>query len=61
MDDGSGIASILEIASMLKQQKIKLKRSVIFMAATGEEKGELGSRYFATHPTVPPPEHRGGP
>ncbi len=44
MDDGSGIASILEIAQMLKEQKIKLKRSVIFMAATAEEKGELGSR-----------------
>jgi hypothetical protein len=53
MDDGSGIASILEIAAMLKEQKIKLKRSVIFMAATAEEKGELGSRYFASHPTVP--------
>jgi hypothetical protein len=53
MDDGSGIASILEIAAMLKEQKIKLKRSVIFMAATAEEKGELGSRYFAAHPTVP--------
>jgi hypothetical protein len=53
MDDGSGIASILEIAAMLKEQKIKLRRSVIFMAATAEEKGELGSRYFATHPTVP--------
>lgn len=53
MDDGSGIASILEIAQMLKEQKIKLKRSVLFMAATAEEKGELGSRYFANHSTVP--------
>jgi hypothetical protein len=53
MDDGSGIASILEIAAMLKEQKIKLKRSVLFIAVTGEEKGELGSRYFASHTTVP--------
>jgi Peptidase family M28 len=53
MDDGSGIASILEIAAMLKEQKVKLKRSVLFVAVCGEEKGELGSLYFAAHPTVP--------
>jgi Peptidase family M28 len=53
MDDGSGIASILEIATMLKEQKVKLKRSVLFMAAVAEEKGELGSKAFADHPTVP--------
>jgi Zn-dependent M28 family amino/carboxypeptidase len=53
MDDGSGIASILEIAHLIKEQKIKLKRSVLFLAVCGEEKGELGSRYFAGHPTIP--------
>ena len=29
------------------------RRSVLFVAVTGEEKGLLGSRYFALHPTVP--------
>ena len=29
------------------------KRSMLFLAVTGEEKGLQGSRYFATHPTVP--------
>ena len=53
MDDASGIATILEVARLLKQSKFKLKRSVIFLAVTAEEKGELGSRYFAAHPTVP--------
>ena len=53
MDDASGIATILEVARMLKESKFKLKRSVIFLAVTAEEKGELGSRYFAAHPTVP--------
>jgi Zn-dependent M28 family amino/carboxypeptidase len=38
---------------MLKAQKTKLKRSVIFIAVTGEEKGLLGSRYFSVNPTVP--------
>ena len=53
MDDASGIATILEVARLLKESKFKLKRSVIFLAVTAEEKGELGSRYFAAHPTVP--------
>jgi Zn-dependent M28 family amino/carboxypeptidase len=53
MDDASGIASVLEIARIMKEPGHKLKRSVIFLAVTAEEKGELGSRYFAEHPTVP--------
>jgi hypothetical protein len=53
MDDASGIASVLEIARMLKEPGHKLKRSLLFLAVTAEEKGELGSRYFAAHPTVP--------
>lgn len=53
MDNASGIASILEIARMLKESGMKPKRSIIFLAVTAEEKGELGSRYFASHPTVP--------
>jgi hypothetical protein len=53
MDDGSGIASILQIAQMIKDQKIKLKRSLLFVAVCGEEKGELGSKFYAVNPTVP--------
>ncbi len=55
MDDASGIASILEIApdpERVRRQRLA-KRSLIFLAVTGEEKGELGSRYFAARPTVP--------
>jgi hypothetical protein len=52
MDDASGIASVLEIARLMKQSGIKPKRSIIFLAVTAEEKGELGSRYFAMRPTV---------
>jgi Zn-dependent M28 family amino/carboxypeptidase len=53
MDDASGIASILEIARILKESGAKPRRSLIFLAVAGEEKGELGSRYFAARPTVP--------
>jgi hypothetical protein len=52
MDDASGIASVLEIARLMKESGMKPKRSVIFLAVTAEEKGELGSRYFAMRPTV---------
>jgi Zn-dependent M28 family amino/carboxypeptidase len=52
MDDASGIASILEIAHMLHAAKTPLKRSMLFVAVTGEEKGLQGSKYFAAHPTV---------
>jgi hypothetical protein len=52
MDDASGIASLIEIATMMKEQNVRLKRSVLFVAVTGEEKGLQGSLYFANHPTV---------
>jgi hypothetical protein len=52
MDDASGIASVLEIARIMKESGAKPKRSVLFVAVAAEEKGELGSRYFASHPTV---------
>ncbi len=50
MDNASGIASLIEIAKMLRNSN--LKRSVAFVAVTGEEKGLRGSRYFATNPTL---------
>src|SRR5579864_2188026 len=53
MDNASGIASVIETARLLKASGVKTKRSVLFLAVTAEEKGELGSRYFANHPTVP--------
>jgi hypothetical protein len=52
MDDASGIASLIEIARGMKEARAKPKRSILFLAVTGEEKGLLGSRYFAEHPTV---------
>lgn len=51
MDNASGTAALLDIAQSLKSAR--LKRSVLFVFVTGEEKGLLGSDYFAAHPTVP--------
>jgi Zn-dependent M28 family amino/carboxypeptidase len=53
MDNASGDAVLLDVAASLKRSPEKLKRSLLFVFVTGEEKGLLGSRYFATHPTVP--------
>jgi Zn-dependent M28 family amino/carboxypeptidase len=54
MDNASGSALLLDIASSLKKQPAALKRSLLFVFVTGEEKGLLGSKYFAAHPTVNP-------
>jgi Zn-dependent M28 family amino/carboxypeptidase len=53
MDDASGDASLIEIARALKAAHARPKRSILFLSVTAEEKGELGSEYFAAHPTVP--------
>jgi Zn-dependent M28 family amino/carboxypeptidase len=52
MDNGSGSALVLDIANSLHRSQTRLKRSVLFLFVTGEEKGLLGSKYFANLPTV---------
>lgn len=55
-DDGSGCAAILNMAGAFaeaKRQGEALKRSVIFMLFTGEEKGLLGSSFYTENPPVP--------
>jgi Zn-dependent M28 family amino/carboxypeptidase len=53
MDDASGVASVLETAKAFAANPVRPKRSILFVVFTAEEKGLLGSRYFAGHPTVP--------
>lgn len=52
-DNASGTAGIIALASALKESGIKLKRSVIFVAFSGEEMGLLGSKYFTKNSPVP--------
>jgi Zn-dependent M28 family amino/carboxypeptidase len=54
LDNASGSALLLDIAAHLKAHPEKLRRSILFVFVTAEEKGLLGSRYFAAHPTVDP-------
>lgn len=53
MDNASGVASLLEVARLFHLSGVKPKRSIIFLVVTAEEKGLLGSKYFAHHPTIP--------
>ena len=52
-DDGSGTTGVLEIAQAFARNPVRPKRSVMFIAHAGEEKGLLGSDYFTSHPLVP--------
>ncbi len=54
MDNASGTAVLLDVAESLQRLSEHPKRSLLFVFLTGEEKGLLGSRYFAAHPTVNP-------
>ena len=53
MDNASGIAGLIETAVAIRDAGTRLRRSLVFLAVTAEEKGLLGSRYYANHPTVP--------
>ncbi|MBS0375781.1 MAG: M28 family peptidase [Proteobacteria bacterium] len=56
MDNASGSALLLDLARTLDSSSQRPRRSVLFVWVTAEEKGLLGSRYFANHPTVPGPQ-----
>jgi hypothetical protein len=52
LDNGSGSAEMLEIARAFTRLPARPRRSILFVAVTGEEAGLLGSDYFAQYPTV---------
>lgn len=52
-DNALGCAGALELARHLAKQKGTLRRSVLFVFVTGEEKALLGSRYYCDNPVVP--------
>ena len=53
IDNAAGTAQLLEIARGFATLERKPKRSVLFIAVTAEEKGFLGSRFYAQHPLFP--------
>jgi Zn-dependent M28 family amino/carboxypeptidase len=55
-DDGSGTVAVIEMAQAFTQAKkdgFNPRRSILFLAVTGEEKGLLGSEYYTDHPVFP--------
>jgi Zn-dependent M28 family amino/carboxypeptidase len=52
-DNASGVAALLEVARAFASLPRAPRRSVLFVFVAGEEKGLLGSDYFANNPTVP--------
>lgn len=52
-DNASGVSALLEIARVLSLNTQQLKRSIIFLFLTGEERGFLGSQFYCLNPIVP--------
>ncbi|NQD38250.1 M20/M25/M40 family metallo-hydrolase [Permianibacter sp. IMCC34836] len=53
VDNASGVAALIEMARTFAADKKALRRSVLFVAVTAEEKGLLGSKYYADNPLYP--------
>lgn len=53
MDNAIGVSMVLEIAKSIQESGKRPRRSLLFVALTAEEKGLIGSDYFAHYPTVP--------
>jgi len=53
LDNASGSAMLIEMARAFSTLKPRPRRSILLVAVTAEEKGLLGSDYFAHYPTVP--------
>ena len=52
-DNGSGTVSLMELAEWFSDGVNRPRRSLLFIAFTGEERGLLGSQHYVEHPTVP--------
>jgi len=53
VDNASGTAGLLALAEAFKKSNVT-KRSIVFMAVTGEEQGLLGSAFYAENPIFNP-------
>ncbi|MFT3808220.1 M28 family metallopeptidase [Arenimonas sp.] len=53
IDNGTGVAGVLEIAEEFTVVKPKPERSIVFLLVTLEESGLLGSAYYAANPPIP--------
>jgi hypothetical protein len=52
-DDASGTSGLLEVAQAFVESGVRPRRSIVFLHVSGEEKGLIGSAWYADHPTLP--------
>ena len=52
-DNGSGTVGIVSLAHAFAKNPVKPKRSLLFVVFAAEERGLLGSYYYAAHPLRP--------
>lgn len=52
-DNASGVAGMLELARLFTSPGQRPRRTIVFIAFSGEEEGLLGSNYYVNHPIVP--------
>jgi Zn-dependent M28 family amino/carboxypeptidase len=53
VDNASGVAGLVELADAFTHVQPPPRRSILFLSVTAEEKGLLGSQYYAEHPLYP--------
>ncbi|HYN45637.1 MAG TPA: M20/M25/M40 family metallo-hydrolase, partial [Allosphingosinicella sp.] len=53
LDNAAGVAALLDIAEQFRRRRMRPRRSILFVAVSGEETGLLGSSHFAQALTVP--------
>src|SRR5437867_713014 len=53
VENASGVAMVMEMARAATKIQPKPKRSMVFLAVTGEEQGLLGSAYYSDNPVFP--------
>lgn len=52
-DNASGVAGVLELARIFSAERGRMKRTLVFVAFSGEEEGLLGSNFYVNHPIMP--------
>lgn len=52
-DNASGVAGLLELARTFVAHRKEIRRTIVFIAFSGEEEGLIGSNYYVNNPLVP--------
>jgi len=53
LDNAAGVAALLEVARAYQALPVAPKRTIVFLATTGQERGQLGAKHYVRHPLYP--------